>query len=479
MKFYQQTKHVSLKRISKNFVWLLFGNTISQCIVFISFIKIASILPPDDFGRFAFAQSIINFLTRFTEFGLETIAVRRITKDHNFYQLFEHISFIRLSLSLIVIIPILSLYIYENENIENVIMLILSLSMVGISFSTEWYYLAIEKMRIVAIIRIIRACAFYIPLAVLLSKNPTSIFVSWVHTISFISINFIVFYLFITNKKIFTSGFSIHTAWHLVKESYPIGLASTLMQIPYYYSTFIIGVVLTNVAVANFSAAYRPVLAIWSFGIMALYNAIFPSMNNYANDVNRFSSFIYKLSKIFILSGVLFLLIFFPVSDKIIFILYGGKYLESVYILKYSLFIIAIVLSRTAMEYSLVSIQLQKEYTAGISLVSLLYIIFCSIGVYYHEIIGALVGCIISEVLYTGYIIYQIRKYNNNVPYIVLYGKSIIIVILPLMIFYNPFNVTSLVVFLLYVTVIVIGLFVLKFITIDDLKYLKTKMRRN
>jgi len=464
---------VSLKNISKNFIILLFGNIVSQGIIFYSFIKIASILPTNDFGAFAFAQSIANFLTRFTEFGLETIAVRRVTKDHQSNQLFCDLSTIRLFLSLIVISPILLLFIYKNQSIETTIILILSLSMIGISFSTEWYYLAIEKMIVVSTIRIIRACAFSIPLILLLSENPTSIFVSWTFTVSYVSINIIVLYLFTQNNKILFSKISIHNMWFLVKESFPIGMASTLMQIPYYFNTFIIGMVLTKTDVANYSAAYRPILAIWSFGIMALYNAIFPTMNIYVRDARIFSSFIYSLTKIFIICGIILFLFLLPLSDNIMLLLYGGRYLESGYILKMSLFVIAIVLSRTAIEYSLISKQMHKEYISGISIVSALYIILCLAGIIYYEIIGALLGSIISEIIYTGYILHQVKKYNNNMPYIILYVKSMILIILSLIIFFNPFNIPLGIISIVYFVTIVIGLFILKLVSINDIKYLK------
>ncbi|HAP35667.1 MAG TPA: hypothetical protein DCQ28_06875 [Bacteroidetes bacterium] len=138
-----------------------------------------------------------------------------------------------------------------------------------------------------------------------------------------------------------------------------------------------------------------------------------------------------------------------------------------------SLFVIAIVLSRTAIEYSLISKQMHKEYISGISIVSALYIILCLAGIIYYEIIGALLGSIISEIIYTGYILHQVKKYNNNMPYIILYVKSMILIILSLIIFFNPFNIPLGIISIVYFATIVIGLFILKLVSINDIKYLK------
>lgn len=458
------------KRITKNFIWLLFGNIVSQTIVFISFIKIASTLPTDDFGRFAFAQAVINLLTRFTEFGLETIAVRKVTGEQGVPRLLEQVSLIRITLAIIVMIPIVIINISGPAITEYYIMLLLSFSMIGISFSVEWYYLAAENMLSVAFIRIIRALIFYLPLIFFLHKNTNSEFVSWTYSVSFIVVHLIVLLFFFYKKRLSFKKIPLQHIVSLAKESFPIGISNTLMQIPYYFGTYVIGIFLTANDVGGYSASYRPLLAFWSFGIMALYNAIFPLMNNYAHDLKKFSVLIYTLTRVFVVCGILLFVIIYPLSEKIIFLLYDEKYMDTVYVFKYSLLIISIVLGRTAIEYSLLSIRLQKNYTWGISLVSILYIILCSGGCIYFGIKGVLFGSILSEMIYTGYLINQTKHYSNNLSLLNFFIKSIFVVFCAIAIsllseFRNPFLSslinTMLITLLVYST---------RLMTSDDLK---------
>lgn len=430
-----------LQRITQNVSWLLLGNILSQGIVFVAFIRIASFLSYDDFGRFAFAQAIINIFTRFTEFGLETVAVRRVTKDQDREFLLEQIFFIRGCLSIVIIIPIALLYIAHIGSPDMLIVLLLSLSMIGISFSSEWYFLASEKMNIVAMIRVIRALVFYVPLEVLMKTHPSSIAVSSVYSLSFLLIHLIIIAGFVFSGTVSFRNVSIHKAMILMKESVPIGISSTLMQIPFYFGTFVIGTLLTKDDVGKYSAAYRPILAFWSFGIMALYNAIFPIMNNFSKDIRLFTSFISSLTRLLLIGSIILLSVLYPFSEDIIHVLYSGKYDDAVFVFELSLFIVAIVLGRTAIEYSLLSMHLQKYYSYGIILVSSLYIFLCTLGGAYDGIQGVVIGSIISEILYTGYIIVQVKRYDVTTPYFTIFLKTLVVFLVLFAGIQNPFGI--------------------------------------
>jgi PST family polysaccharide transporter len=463
---------VILKRIAQNFSWLLLGNILSQGIVFVAFIRIASLLPYDDFGRFAFAQAIINFLTRFTEFGLETVAVRRVTKNQDHKFLFEQIIIIRSCLSFIIVLPIAILFVTDSESPDKLILLLLSLSMIGISFSSEWYYLAAEKMSVVAVIRVVRAIAFYVPLELVLVTYPSSIVVSSVYSLSFISIHIIIIAGFVLTSKVSFKNISIQKARLLIKESFPIGISSSLMQIPFYFGTFIIGTLFTKDDVGKYSAAYRPILAFWSFGIMALYNAIFPIMNNYSKDIRLFTSFIFSLTRIFLIGSIIMLVTLYPFSNSIIHVLYSGKYDDSIFVFELSLFIIAVVLSRTAIEYSLLSMQLQKYYSFGIVMVSTLYMILCTLGGIFFGIHGVIFASIFSEIIYTGYVIAQVKRYDIETPYFMTYMKSIVVMFIVFAGAHNPFEIHPILNGMVLMVLFTASVFGIKLLVISDIKKL-------
>jgi O-antigen/teichoic acid export membrane protein len=461
---------VILRRITKNISWLLLGNILSQGIVFVAIIRAATILPYQEFGIFAFAQAIINFFTRFTEFGLETVAVRKATRDNEAKHLFEYITGIRLSLSTVIIILITAFFFIDDRSNDALILVVLSLSMIGISLSSEWYFLASEKMHIVAVVRTVRAAIFYIPLEFLLTSNPSGLFVSSVYSLSFISIHLIILIVFITAGKVAYSQITVTGLRDLARESFPIGLSSTMMQIPYYFGTFIIGILLTKEDVAKYSAAYRPILAFWSFGIMALYNAIFPIMNNFAKHIPTFSSFILSLTKIFIAGAILLIALVYPLSDTILTLLYQGKYTDSSYVFELSLIIVAIVLSRTAIEYSLLSMQLQKYYTWGIFIVSVLYIVMGTLGGIFYGIQGVIVSSILSEMLYTAYLILQVKRYDDKVFYFPLFSKGVFVLFIILSLAGNPFDLHPMANGVLQIALAIPLIFVLRIVSFKELK---------
>ncbi|MCX6136637.1 MAG: oligosaccharide flippase family protein, partial [Ignavibacteriales bacterium] len=135
---------------------LFSGNVISQAIIFFGLIKVAGALTPEDFGRFSFAQAISTFFVRFTEFGMETVAVRRITQHDNDAFLIENVFVVRFVLSLFVIGVAFVLRALLSDSQDANIIFILLISLIGISLTLEWYYQAQERMEIVSVIRIIR-----------------------------------------------------------------------------------------------------------------------------------------------------------------------------------------------------------------------------------------------------------------------------------------------------------------------------------
>ena len=457
------------KRISKNFFLLFSGNVISQIIVFYGLIRVANLLPPEEFGRFSFAQAISTFFVRLTEFGMETTAIRRITQRDNDSNLVENVFFVRILFSIIIIGVAILLSMIMSNSKDMKIIIILLISLIGISLTLEWYYQAYEKMGVVGIIRTIRALFFVLPVIMFSKRNNSDILVAWSFSLSFIIVAVFFVFLYIKNNQFFFSKIRLQRIIPLIKECAPIGISITLMQIPFYYSTFIIGLTMGKADVGAYSAAYRPILAFWSFGVIAAYQAFFPVINYMVNDKPAFEILLLKLTKLFILAGALLFLIIAPFGKIIIDALYGQNYAGTEYIMRYSLIIIFLVLGRAAIEYSLLSLKMQKDYLRGMILVSGLYIVLCYCGAILFGIIGVIIASIVSELIYTGYIISRMRLFQRWKEFILLFVKAIILVTSSYIIFIVPstldFSLKLIIMFLVFAG----GLWISKIITKDEL----------
>ncbi|MGE5313839.1 MAG: oligosaccharide flippase family protein [Acidobacteriota bacterium] len=466
------------KRISKNFVMLFTGNVISQAIVFFGLIKVAGALTPEDFGRFSFAQAISTFFVRFTEFGTETVGVRRITQHDNDAFVLENVFFARTMLSLFVIGAAFIVRMLFSKSQDADIIFIMLISLIGISLSLEWFYQAHERMEIVSIIRTVRALLFVLPFLGASAQFHTDVFVSWLHSFSFIIVAALFGILYLRRNRFAVSAITMKKIVPLLKESAPIGIAITLMQIPYNYNTFIIGVTMSKEDVGAFSAAYRPVLAFWSFGIIAAYQAFFPVVNSLVHDMEAFRAFAMKLTRIFMVSGLLLVLTIAPFGEIIVEVLYGPKYYGTGYILQLSLIIIAIVLGRAVIEYSLVSLKKQKEYLKGMMFVSTLYVILCWLGAVAFGIVGVIAASIFSEVLYSWYIFRQVRAFGRWEEYLSLVMKAALVGVLSYAVFLIPSGLHFAVKLLIMYGVFFAGVWTSKMISISELLSLKALLRR-
>jgi O-antigen/teichoic acid export membrane protein len=469
---------VIAKRISKNFIYLFSGNTISQVIVFYGLIRVANLLTPEDFGRFSFAQAIATFFVRLTEFGLETTAVRRITQRDNDLYLVENVFFIRTFFSVFVLGSAFLLHMILSSSKDIEVIVILLISLIGISLTLEWYYQAHERMAVVGIIRTVRALFFVVPVIVLSNNYHSDIFVSWLYSLSFISIASFFIFFYIKKNKIFFSQISVQKIVLLIKESAPIGVSITLMQIPFYYSTFIIGVTMNKSDVGAFSAAYRPILAFWSFGVIAAYHAFFPVINSLVNDKDAFEKILMKLTKLFVLAGMSLFLIIAPFGKTIIHLLYGENYSGTEYIMQLSLVIISIVLGRAAIEYSLLSLKMQKEYLRGMILVSSLYIVLCYCGSIVFGIIGVVIASIVSELIYTGYVLSRMKIFHIWKDFVFLFVKAIILCTSSYIIFIIPCTIDFSVKLSILFLVFAVGLWISKILTKDEFSLFMKLFRR-
>ncbi|MCX6136208.1 MAG: oligosaccharide flippase family protein, partial [Ignavibacteriales bacterium] len=307
----------------------------------------------------------------------------------------------------------------------------------------------------------------------------SDVFVSWLHSFSFIIVTFLFGLMYLRRNRFVFSSITFRTIIPLLKESAPIGIAITLMQIPYNYSTFIIGIVMNKADVGAYSAAYRPVLAFWSFGIIAAYQAFFPVINSLVHDMKAFENFVMKLTKIFVVAGIVLFLTLAPFGEMIVDFLYGEKYFGTGYILQLlSLVIIAILLGRAAIEYSLVSLKKQKAYLRGMMFVSALYVVLCYLGALFFGILGVIGASILSEVLYTGYIFWQVKSFERWRDYPFLLVKAALIGVASYAVFLIPNGLGLLVKIVVMYTVFAAGVWFSKIVTINELLVLGKLIKR-
>lgn len=415
---------MTFRSMVRNFLSLSAGNVISQLIVFYSFVYLAGILDAEEFGLFAFSQAVINFASRTTEFGLETIAVRRITQHYGDAAVYENVVTVRLLLALVAIGGLALWTGVMGWSDRTAVLSILSLSIIGLSFSVEWKFLAVERMGVVSVIRVVRSLVFFVPLVMVIDQHRSVVLVSWMFSLSFLLVNSAAAVLLFVRSGASWRGVSRERMASLMRESAPIAIANLLMQVQYYSSTFILGLMDGNTAVATFSAAYRPLIAVWSFGVMAVYNAIFPGMNAAASDATMFMQYVRRITAVLVFAAVGFFLVLYPSSGMLMTLLYHGRFPEAGRVFALSLGVIVLVVMRTATEYSMVSQRLQKEYLSGMVLVSVMYIVGCTLFGRVFGTMGMVYASLTAEMVYTLYIVLVSRRYLHGIGTGMLFLKA-------------------------------------------------------
>lgn len=418
-----------LKRVSKNFVFLFTGNFISQLILFYCIIFIAKKLTIEEFGRFSFAQAYTLFFVRLSEFGLETIAIRKAVVELQHRKLVSSIIVTRFLITIpaVILAYFFLFYIPVSQETKSItaICLVLVFSQI---FLIEWYYQAIEKMHVVALSRIVRSLFFAVPLLLIPFSSGGDRIVVQGYVMSFFVSTFVLFIYFLRQNSISLLSYSLSDFTNLLKETFPIGTSTTLMQIPFNSGTFLIGLLLNAESVGLYSAAYRIALVVWSFGIIAIYNSIFPLLSSKASQHDEFIHLIKKLTTIFTIGAGVLTICAIGLSSWIMEILYHGKFSEANNILQISLITIAVILARVAIEYSLLAINKPYTYLRGMIFASVLYICLGYIGISNYGIVGMAYAALCAELLYTVFVLSQF-KFKQALGDIVSYWMKSVVVI--------------------------------------------------
>lgn len=418
-------------RISKDFSILFLGNVASQGIIFASMVYLGNVLSPAEFGRISFAQSFILFFMHLSTLGLDTVGTRELASQRMPEEwLVSRVIGTRALLTIAALIAFeFSVAVFNLSQEYRAVCRIFVLYIVSYFFLLEWLYQGKQEMMFVSISRVVRAIVFVVPVFLLTKVYGGELVVGVSYVVSgFVaSLVLVVFYLHRKTGGSFSLA-DFRLSGSLLKESLPIGIATTLMQIPFNYGAFAIGLYRSDAEVGTYSAAYRVVLVLWSFGVIAAYNSFFPTLSTlFAESYERFSSFTIKLSKVFVVIGVLIGFFGAILGKPVLHLLYAGRFDNALFVFTLAFINVGLIIARAPMEYSFLAARRQQRYLSGMVFVATLYVISAWLLVPRYGYNGAIVAASISESLYTLFVFFNAKILGKS-GLMPLYGKFIIAV---------------------------------------------------
>lgn len=402
-------------KISNNFFWLLSAEMSGKLFQFLYIKILSSVLGPENFGIFSWAQSNTAYFLMLITLGLDTFGTREVSRDPDKKSHFtSSILSLRLLLSLLTyLIMLLYIYFLDKSLLTKMTLAASGLMLFANSIMLDWVYQGLEKMRIAAIRSFgVNLLNF---LGVWLIITEDSQLVLSIIIIGFSQILNAAFLIFHFMK--FHGPIKIRIDFQLwkkyLKEALPIGLSMMMIGIFSNSDILMLGFLRENFEEES-ALLYAAVRIVTFFTIPAqlLLKSFFPVLSRTHLDSNRS----HRLSQYHLISLTLGLFLFqfvYFFSSDLILLQFNSEYLEAstlLIVLSPRLFFAYLNMNLSA---PLLAWGYQKQVfyaltTAAVSNIALNFVLIPEYGP-----MGAIISTLIAEgitFVYYYTLVYKIEK---------------------------------------------------------------------
>ncbi len=463
-----------IRTIIKNTTFLTISNLVSSIGSFFLLVFLARYLGELDFGKYGFAIAFTGIFNILAIFGIDPFIVREIARDKELLKSYiTNIAYIKLITCLISftsIFIIINLTNYPEETKYLVYLIGIYVILISYARTFRSVFQAFEKLEYEAIIMMLEKLLLFILICLFFFYKTLNLYlIGYIYV--FVGLVVIIISYFITIRKISILkskiDFSLWKKILLLSSPFVINLffAFLFFRIDSVMLSFLKG----DYSVGIYTSAYGPLLHL-SIAISVFLSPIYPVMSRF-----------YKFSKIslmvltrycckyFIILAfpIVILLLFIP--DKIVFLLYGNQYQNSIQVIRLlSLFIPFRFISSITGTF-LTSTDNQNNRTKSIVLCSIFNIFLNILLIPKFDYIGAAFATVVSEILLYIIYFYYMKKSNIVVKFhghfIKPFISSLVMSAVIILIINQNFQIIIFISILSYL----ISLFITKSITRDEI----------
>jgi len=413
----------TVKVVTKNTLALIVTSVISKAFAFITLILLARYLGSENYGKLVFAMVLSSFFTIVVDFGFSSLIIREIARKREkagvylgTFSIFK----ILLAVVMLLILGLIS-HLSKYEFDKMLLILVFGIYTILLSYLTFFisFFRAFEIMEYEVIIRSVEKIILLILTLVFIYLNKQLVYFSISYLISSAIAVFLALFLVIT--KIDKPEFLLNKEFLVknLKEALPFALTSMFVTVYFKTDTIMLSFMVGDRAVGVYNAAYNIISGLIFLVSYPLSMALYPVMSKYAIES------IDKLRKVYIYGffvslflgsvSVLFISIF---KERIILLVYGEEYMESIKVLSVLVWTFLIICVSTISSTLLNAINKQKIVTIGTAIGASLNVIFNYLLIPKYSYIGAAYATLITEGvgfgIYLGFVIKVLKNYFHK-----------------------------------------------------------------
>ena len=327
----------AFKKYFTNTSWMFAEKFIRLLIAFLVGIYVVRYLGPENFGLLSYAISFVGLFATIATLGLDSILVRELVKDPTRRdELLGSVFYLRIIGAVIaVLLTIITTFILHESYFNILLITIIVTSTIFQSLNViEYYFQARVESKFNVYVQSSSLIISSIIKALLVLFNASLIYFAIVYVIEFVLLSLGYYLVYrINNLKISGWKFKSTTAINLIRDAWPLVLSGVVIAVYMKIDQVMIKNILNTTEVGFYAAAVK--LSEASYFIpMAICTSLFPAIIN-AKQINE-TIYLNRMQKLYDLLSVISIVIAVIVtflSELIITIIFGVKYLPSASVL--------------------------------------------------------------------------------------------------------------------------------------------------
>jgi O-antigen/teichoic acid export membrane protein len=386
---------------------------IGQVLLLLGMVQLARVVGPAAFGMWSYSQAWFFYLLRAGEFGLEVTGIRAIARDKSgLRQRVAWVLTLRLFMA-IVLFGVVALLAVSGviPSGSSTLVVLFSLGVFPVAVSLEWIYEAVQKTRNAGLARVLKGSLFFL-FVILGVRGSGDLMSAALYYVLSLCVPSVV--LLVVVKREFglgSMGISWSKAKELLREAWPIAVATLCSQYSLFFSTIFLGYVASESEVGFFTAAHRLVIFVWAYGIVASNRVLLPTLASYfAEAEDKYVEFLRSATRILAIVALPIGVIGSVVAPGFIGLLYGPQYSSSSGVFQVLVWALVVAVARSGLEIGLIASHRQNLYLRGMALNAALHTVLAPIGYAMNGIVGVGAAMLVAESCYTLYIVFVSRS---------------------------------------------------------------------
>ena len=320
-------------------------------------------LGPAGYGNLEFTLALMTFFALSVDLGLSTYGAREIAKQRSRAAiLLRDISLLRalLALACFTVVVVLALLMEKDE--VKVLLILYGVSLLGIPGLLHWFFQGHDLMHWVAVAQIIRQGVFAALVLPFLTETTPLFYIGLFECASVSAVA--LFCVWIVRRNPAWRLPALRFDWpallkHL-REAAPIGLCDMAWAMLWYFSTVLLGFMVTDQQLGWFGAAHRASGAVQTFVWLYFFNLL-PSISRCVGQPRESLLRLMERSQTAVAWGGLFVALLLTVlSRPALMLAYGAAYENAAAPFSVLVWAVPVALISGHYRYALVAYNLQK-----------------------------------------------------------------------------------------------------------------------